>query len=148
VNQNAAQSLVNTFTSLRAVRWVGATDVVKHGFEKPNLIVSYTLADKKTGKITIGGNTAEELWLTTIAGKTGTFLMNKPDFDALNAALIETPKPTANVVKPGEPAATTPPVNVTTPPAPVEPTKVTETPKPTEVPSQVTKPAPEAAPKP
>lgn len=148
VNQNAAQSLANTLTALRAVRWVGATDVVKHGFEKPNLIVMFRLADKKTGKITIGGSTADELWLTTIEGKTGTFLMSKPDFDALNAALIETPKPTANVVKPGEPAVATPPVGVTTPPAPIEPAKVTETPKPTEVPAQTTKPAPESAPKP
>ena len=147
VNQNAAQSLVNTLTSLRAVRWVGATDVVRHGFEKPNLVVTFTLADKKTGKITIGGNTAEELWLTTLEGKTGTFLMNKPDFDALNAALIETPKPTASAAKPGEPAVATPPVSVTTPPVAVEPAKGIETPKPTEVPSQTTKPAPESAPK-
>ena len=148
VNQNAAQSLANTLTSLRAVRWMGATDMVKHGFEKPNLVVSFTLADKKTGKITIGGNTAEELWLSTIEGKTGTFLMNKPDFDALNAALIETPKPAANVIKPGEPVVATPPVSVPTPPAALEPAKVIETPKPTEVPSLGTKPAPESAPKP
>jgi len=148
VSQNAAQSLVNTLASLRAVRWVGATDVMKHGFEKPNLVISYALADKKNGKITIGGNTAEELWLSSIEGKAGTFLMSKPDFDALNAALIETAKPTANAVKPGEPAVASPPVSITTPPAAIEPAKVTDAPKPTEVPSQATKPAPESAPKP
>ena len=135
MNQNAAQSLVNTLTSLRAVRWVGATDAVKHGIEKPNLVVTFTLADKKTGKLTIGGNTAEEMWLTTSEGKTGTFLMNKPDFDALNAALIETPKPTAGAVTPGVAPVATPPVSVTTPPATVPAT-------PTEVPAQGTKPAP------
>lgn len=148
VNQSAAQSLVNTFTSLRAVRWVGATDVVKHGFEKPNLIVSYTLADKKAGKITIGGNTAEELWLTTITGRNGTFLMNKPDFDAFNASLIETPKPEMSAAKSGEPAAAIPPDNVTTLPPAVEPSKVNEATQPTEVPLQTTKPASETSPKP
>ena len=148
VNQNAAQSLVNTLTSLRAVRWMGATDVVKHGFEKPNLIVSYTLADKKTGRITIGGNTAEELWLTTIEGRPGTFLMCKPDFDALNAALIETPKPAASIPKPGEGTVTALPASASPPPTTIEPSKVTEPPKPTEVLSKGTKPASESAPKP
>lgn len=148
VNQNAAQSLVNTLTSLRAVRWMGATDAVKHGFEKPNLVVSFTLADKKTGRLTIGGNTAEELWLTTVEGRAGTFLMNTPDFDALNAALIETPKPTAGTAKPGDGIVTAPPVSATTPPTAIEPAKVTEPPKPTEVLSKGTKPAPESAPKP
>lgn len=148
VNQNATQSLVNTLTSLRAVRWVGATDVVKHGFEKPNLIISYTLADRKTGKITIGGNTGEELWLTTIAGRTGTLLMSKPDFDAFNASLIETQKPEMSAAKSGEPAPPIPSTNVTPLPPAVEPSKVNEATKPTEVPLQTTKPASETSPKP
>ncbi len=148
VSQNAAQSLANTLTSLRAVRWVGATDVLRQGLEKPNLEVAYTLADKKTGKITVGGNTADELWNTIIEGKSGTFLMSKPDFDALNAALVETPKPAASIVKPGEGVVATPPASAITLPATIEPAKSTEPPKPTEVPSQGAKPAPESAPKP
>ena len=116
VSQGAAESLVNTLANLRAARWVGATNVAAHGLEKPNVVISFTLADRKTGKVTVGSNTPEELWHTTLDGKPGTFLLSKPDFDALNASLIETPKPAAAAG-----SAVTPPVSVTTPPVSVPP---------------------------
>ncbi len=111
VSQGAAESLVNTLANLRAVRWAGATTAAEQGLDKPNVTVTFTLADKKTGKITVGKNTAEEMWNATLDGKTGTFLMSKPDFDSLNASLIETPKPAAAAG-----AANVPPISVTTPP--------------------------------
>ncbi|MEQ1852629.1 MAG: DUF4340 domain-containing protein, partial [Chthoniobacteraceae bacterium] len=95
VNQAAAESLVNTLASLHAVRWAGASIATEHGLDKPSLVINFTLADKKTGKLTIGTATNDEMWHATIEGKTGTFLLSKPDFDALNSALIETPKPAA-----------------------------------------------------
>jgi hypothetical protein len=95
VSQSAAESLVNTLANLRAVRWASATTAAAQGLDKPNVIIKFILADKKTGKLTIGSNTQEEFWHATLEGKTGTFLLSKPDFDALNASLIETPKPAA-----------------------------------------------------
>lgn len=163
VNQVNVQSLVNTIAGLRAMRWVGATDAAAHGVDKPSLVISYTLADKKTGKFSIGSLSAEQLWHATVVGKPGTFLVNQGDFDALNATLVEGEKTAATPTTPGAPV----PVSVTTPsvaapttptpaagtPAPtvpgaVEAPKPQEAPKPTEVPGGSAKPAPESAPKP
>ncbi len=120
VSQGAAESLVNTLSNLHAVRWAGATNAAAQGLDKPNLTITFTLADKKTGKLMVGKNTPEETWNTTLDGKTGTFLLSKPDFDALNASLIEVPKPAASAGTPN-----TPPTKVATPPvavpAPVTP---------------------------
>jgi len=115
VSQAAADSLGNALANLRAVRWAGATDAAAHGLDRPNLIIGFTLVNKKTGKLTVGSNTADEMWHATIDGKAGTFLLSRPDFDALNGALIETPKPSADAG-----AAITPPGTATTPP-PVNP---------------------------
>ena len=122
VSQGAANSLVNTLANLRAVRWAGATSAATQGLEKPNVVIHFTLADKKSGKLTVGLNTPEELWNATLDGKTGTFLLSKPDFDALNSALIETPPAAAGTGATNAPAngAVTPPATVPPPanPAP------------------------------
>ena len=117
VSQVAAESLVNTLANLRAVRWAGATAVAAQGLDKPNVLITFTLADKKTGRLTVGGNTSEEMWNATLDGKPGTFLLSKPDFDALNGSLIEAPK--AAVVVPESMPVNT----VTTPPIAVPPPK-------------------------
>lgn len=137
VNQVNVQSLINTLASLRAMRWVGATDAAEQGLDKPSLVVSYTTADKKTGKLTIGKLSQDQMWEATAEGHPGTFLLNQGDFDALNAALVEGEKP-APTPAPG--ASAVPPAG-----APVVPA-TTEAPK--EVPSGKAKPAPESAPKP
>ncbi len=111
VSQGAAESLANTLANLRAVRWAGATAAAEQGLDKPNVTVTFTLADKKTGKVSVGKNTAEEMWNATLDGKSGTFLLSKPDFDSLNASMIETPKPAASA----DPAKA-PPISVTTTP--------------------------------
>lgn len=124
VNQTNVQSLVNTLSTLRALRWVGATDLAKHGFDKPSLVITYSMADKKTGKVTIGNLSPDQLWHATSEGKTGTFLLNQGDFDTLNAALIEGQKTAVTPPTPGAPApAGTPPapITVTTPPVTVPP---------------------------
>jgi hypothetical protein len=164
VNQFAAQSLVNTLASLRAARWLGATNPAEHGIEKPNLVIGYTMADKKTGRVAIGSNTPDEMWHATSAGKTGTFLIVRPDFDALNGALIETPKPATPVTPAPAAGATVTPAPVPAPPsppapptgnAPVNPAPdaspappTPASPNPTEAPAGQAKPAPDAAPKP
>jgi hypothetical protein len=134
VSQVAVESLVNTLANLRAVRWAGATVAATQGFEKPNEVITFTLADKKTGKLTIGGNVPDESWFATLEGRIGTFLLSRPDFDALNGSLIETPKGAA----PGNAPAPSP----TAPPAPQPPatSEVPAAPKPVEVPAGETKP--------
>ena len=153
VSQGAAESLVNTLANLRAVRWAGATNAAAQGLDKPNVTVTFTLADKKAGKITVGKNTPDEMWNATLDGKTGTFLLSKPDFDALNASLIETQKPSADAgpAKPPATTVTTPPIAAPPPanpglnpppvPKPVKPKLITD-------PSDDAKPAPAPAPKP
>ena len=146
VNQNAMESLVNTLANLQAVRWAGATAAAEQGLDKPNLAIHFTLADKKTGKLTIGGPNKDEMWHATIDGKTGTFLLSKPDFDALNGALIETPKP-ATPENPATPAgATATPPAIATPPVTIPPAE--KRPKLIDAPEGGAKPAPEPAPKP
>src|SRR5206468_8457313 len=55
INQANVQSLLNTLSALRAVRWLGAT-TSQHGFEKPQLVLAFTTSpDNKTShKLTIG----------------------------------------------------------------------------------------------
>jgi hypothetical protein len=154
VSQVAVGSLVNTVAGLRAVRWEGAT-VATHGLEKPNLVVTVTLADKKNVKVSIGSVTPDEYWYGTLEATPGTFLMSKPDFDSLNAALLEAPKPAAEA-SPGtpgapgavasKPAAGVVAPAVTVPPA-ADPVKPVEAAKPTEAPANGAKPAPESMPK-
>ena len=148
VSQGAAESLVNTLANLHAVRWAGATNAAAQGLEKPNVTITFTLADKKTGKLTVGKNTPEETWNTTLDGKTGTFLLSKPDFDALNASLIEVPKPAASAGTPNTPP---PPVAVPAPVTPPDATPATPPkpkPKLIQSPPDDAKPAGEPKPKP
>jgi hypothetical protein len=142
VSQGAADSLVNTLANLRAVRWAGATAAAAQGLDKPNVVITFNLADKKAGKLTVGVNTPDEMWNATLDGKTGTFLISKPDFDALNASLIETPKPAATAAPANAPAttATTEPVAVPPPMKPAPPIGAE--------PSNSAQPAPAPAPKP
>src|SRR5437588_3035191 len=56
VNQTNVQSLLNTLSTLHAVRWTGPTTPA-HGFDKSKLVVMFTTSpdDKATHKLTIGG---------------------------------------------------------------------------------------------
>lgn len=109
VSQSAVDSLVNTLADLRAVRWAGATNAAAQGLEKPAVLITYTTADNKGGKLTVGSTTGEELSHATLDGKTGTFLLGKPDFEVLNAPLIEIPKPPPAPEAPGNPLPPVPP---------------------------------------
>jgi hypothetical protein len=107
VSQTNVQSLVNTLASLGAVRWAGAT-IPEHGFEKPSLVATFKTNGEAGGKLTVGSATAEELWHATLEGKPGTFLIARPDFEALQLPLIEKPPgstPAASEEAPGAPGA-------------------------------------------
>src|SRR5437588_600396 len=55
INQPNVQSLLNTLSTLHAVRWVGST-TTPHAFDKPQLVISFTTSidDKAMHKLTVG----------------------------------------------------------------------------------------------
>ena len=52
------QSLLNTVSTLHAVRWLGANPQ-PHAFDKPQLVLTFTTSpdDKAAHKLTVGANT-------------------------------------------------------------------------------------------
>jgi ribosomal protein L20A (L18A) len=170
VNQANVNAVANALANLRAIRWAGPTSA-EHGLEKPAVLVSFaaTQGDKTVpGKLTIGSGTTDSLFHATAEGKTGTFLLSKPDKDSFETQLIETPASTppvpvgqtpagqpaqAPAPVPGTTEAVTPPVqappNQDTAPAaaPVQPAQPDPAPeKPVEAAAAAPAPPPEPAP--
>lgn len=140
VNTINVQSLVNTLSSLRAVRWAGAT-LPEHRFDKPIVTVTFKTAGNTSGKLTIGGATPDEMRHASADGLSGTFLIAKPDFEAFVSSLLDKPPAAATpapapgaAAAPAKVEATTPPVSAppAPAPAPAEPAK----PKSSEAPAQ------------
>lgn len=105
VNEINIQSLCNTLASLRAVRWTGGS-LSGLGFEQPTLVISFTTADKKTSRLTIGSATAEGMWNAATDAASGAFVLSRPDVDALQATLTQPPasrKPAAPVLPGAKP---------------------------------------------
>ena len=108
INQTNVQSLLNTLTALRAVRWnPGAPP--PQAFEKPQLAVNFTTSadDKTAHKLTVGGPAGEGMWYAKVEGRDGVFVMNNPDFNALRLPLADTAaaSPTASPSPSPPPAA-------------------------------------------
>jgi hypothetical protein len=96
INQTNAQSLLNTLSTLHAVRWVGAT-LPGHGFDKPQLVVTFTTSpdDKATHKLAIGGTAPNGTWFAKVDEREGTFTISGADLNALKVPLAgqESPAP-------------------------------------------------------
>ena len=96
INQTNAQSLLNTLSTLHAVRWVGAT-LPGHGFDKPQLVVTFTTSpdDKATHKLAIGGTAPNGTWFAKVDEREGTFTISSADLNALKVPLAgqESPAP-------------------------------------------------------
>ena len=92
INQTNVQSLLNTLTVLRAVRWAGATTPA-HGFEKPQVTITFTTSpdDKNVHKLVVGGPAGEGMWFARTDEREGTFVISNPDFNALRLPLAATP---------------------------------------------------------
>lgn len=95
INQTNVQSILNTVTGLRAVRWVGATTPA-HGFEKPQITLSLTTSpdDKTVHKLMVGGPTSDNMCYARVEGRDGTFVISAPDCHALQLPLVATPSQT------------------------------------------------------
>lgn len=142
VNTINAESLVNTLSNLRAVRWIGAT-TTEHGLAQPQVVVTFKTAGNTSGKLTIGNPDSTEMRYAGADGLTGTFLMAKPDFEAFVSSLLDkplaptaTPAPGASPAPDAPAAATLPPTPPTPAPAPAE----AEKPKSSEAPAPPQKP--------
>src|SRR5438874_2528764 len=96
INQTNVQSLLNTLSTLHAVRWVGSTTPAQ-GFDKPQLVVTFTTSpdDKATHKLTIGGVASNRMSFAKVDEREGTFAVNAPDLNALKLPLVahESPSP-------------------------------------------------------
>ncbi|CAN5498532.1 hypothetical protein BH18VER1_BH18VER1_19990 [soil metagenome] len=104
INQVNLQSLLNTLTNLRAVRWVGGP-TPPQAFGQQQIAVTFTTSadDKDTHKLFVGGPTGEGMWYGRVEGRDGVFILSNPDFNALRLPLA--PKGT-----PAAPAAAASPV--------------------------------------
>ncbi len=107
VNQTNVQSLLNTLSTLHAVRWIGSTTSA-HGFDKPQLVVTFTTSpdDKATHKLTIGGVAPNGMWFARVDEREGTFALSNPDLNALKLPLVSQESPAPS---PSATATATPP---------------------------------------
>jgi hypothetical protein len=88
------QSLLNTLTALRAMRWAGATNAA-HGLDKPQLTIAFTTSpdDKNVHKLFVGASAGEGIWFARTEEREGTFVIGNPDFNALRLPLVAAPAP-------------------------------------------------------
>jgi hypothetical protein len=112
INQANVQSLLNTLTTLRAVRWTGAT-APAHALDKPQATITFTTSpdDKNTHKLVVGGPAGDGMWFARTDEREGTFVISNPDFEAVRLPLVATPAvgPTpAAVGTPVSPATASP----------------------------------------
>ena len=105
INQVNVQSLLNTLTSLHAVRWVGAT-MPAHGFEKPRIAITFTTSadDKSLYKLLVGSSNGEGMWFGKTDGRDGTFVISNPDFTALKLPIANPPAPSPSPSAAASPA--------------------------------------------
>ena len=94
INPVNVQSLLNTLTVLRAVRWTGAT-APAHGFDKPQVTITFTTSpdDKSVHKLVVGASASEGMWFVRTDEREGTFVLSNPDLNALKLPLVALPSP-------------------------------------------------------
>lgn len=99
INTVNVQSLLNTLTVLRAVRWTGATTPA-HGFDKPQVTITFTTSpdDKSVHKLVVGASAGEGMWFARADEREGTFVLSNPDLNAFKLPLVAmaSPSPAAS----------------------------------------------------
>jgi len=91
----AAVTLVNTLSTLHAVRWVGIS-APPGAFTAESWKIQFQTSDGSTHNLSIGNPTPDQMYYAQAPGVSGVFLLNKPDVDALRAPLAVTATPTPN----------------------------------------------------
>ncbi|HKP05205.1 MAG TPA: DUF4340 domain-containing protein [Chthoniobacterales bacterium] len=94
INSVNVQSLLNTLSVVRAVRWAGATTPA-HGVDKPQVTITFTTSpdDKAVHKLVVGASAGEGMWFARSDEREGTFVMSNPEFNALKLPLVAAPSP-------------------------------------------------------
>ena len=88
INATNVQSLLNTLSDLRAVRWVGGP-MPPQAFDQQQIAVTFTTSpdDKTVHKLIVGGPAGEGMWYARVEGRDGIFILSNPDFNALRLPL-------------------------------------------------------------
>ena len=112
INTVNVQSLLNTLSVLRAVRWTGATTPA-HGLDKPQVTIAFTTSadDKNVHKLVVGAPAGDGMWFARTDEREGTFVMSNPDLNAFKLPLVATPSPSPAAT----PAGTASPTAVASP---------------------------------
>jgi hypothetical protein len=94
INGTNVQSLVNTLSSLHAVRWLGAAKP-QDGFEKPQLVLAFTTSpdNKASHKLIIGAGAGDGTSYAHVDGRDGTFVISSLDLIALKLPLVAQASP-------------------------------------------------------
>jgi hypothetical protein len=110
VNQVNVQSLLNTLSDLRAVRWEG-TATPPQAFDQTQITITFTTAadEKTTHKLVVGAPAGGGMWFGRVEGREGVFVLNNPDFNALRLPIGEPPAQPTAPAPPAAPAASASP---------------------------------------
>jgi hypothetical protein len=94
IDRTNLQSLLNTLSSLHALRWLGATKP-QDGFEKPQLTLAFTTSpDNKTShKLIIGAPANDGTWCAHVDSGEDTFVISNSDLNNLRLPLVAQPSP-------------------------------------------------------
>jgi hypothetical protein len=114
-NQTNVQSLLNTLSTLHAVRWLG-TNAPPNVFDKPQVVVTFTTSpdDKAVHKLTVGNSDNQGMWFGKVDEREGVFVINTPDYNALKLPLLQPPAtPSPSPAASGSPSV--PPVATASP---------------------------------
>lgn len=98
INQANLQSLLNTLSTLHAMRWSGST-TAGHALDRPQLVVTFTTSpdDKAAHKLIIGAAAPGGGAFAKVEEREGTFVVSNPDIDALKLSVVQTAMPTPSV---------------------------------------------------
>src|SRR5438132_3059670 len=94
IDRPNVQSLLNTLSTLHAVRWLGATKP-QDGLEKPQLTLVFTTSpdNKASHKLIIGAPASDGTWCAHVDGREGTFVISNSDLNNLRVPLVAQPLP-------------------------------------------------------
>jgi hypothetical protein len=94
IDKTNVQSLLNTLSSLHALRWLGATKP-QDGFEKPQLTLAFTTSpdNEASHKLIVGAPAGNGTWCAHVDGREGTFVISNSDLSALRLPLVAQPSP-------------------------------------------------------
>jgi len=108
INQTNVQSLLNTLSSLRAVRWAGPT-LAQQGFDKPQLAITFTTSpdDKVSHKLLVGSTAGNGTWFARTEEHEGAFIIRDSDLNSLKLPLMaaSAPSPSPSPKETASPAA-------------------------------------------